>query len=489
MYAFIFRHSLPSIALVLSTALAAAGEAKESDYWQIQAFPNPDNLVLEVGGLERTPDGTVYASTRRGEVYRITGAEEPDISKARIQLFAQGLHEALGVSWRDGSLYVQQRPELTRLKDEDGDGRADTFETVSDAWGLSGDYHEYAFGSHPDKAGNFWVTLCLTGSFDSNILYRGWALRIGPDGKTTATCCGVRSPGGMGFNAAGDVFYTDNQGPWNGSSSLKWLKPGSFQGHPGGLKWYDQSGLKAKPEVPVDQTRMVLERERNPLLIPPAVILPHSRIGNSPTAIVCDLTGGKFGPYKEQLFVAEQSFSNIARVDLEMVGGLYQGAVFPFLEGFSSGLIGMTLSPVGMMFTGGSDRGWGAKGGKPFNMDRIVWNGKTPFEILTMRVQPDGFALTFTGPVDPATAGTVKSYSMEAWTWAFRSEYGGPEVDKFSPVVKNAVVSGDGLSVRLTVDGMRKGHVHHLRSPGVKSAAGTPLLHKDAYYTLNNFSQ
>ena len=41
------------------------------------------------------------------------------------------------------------------------------------------------------------------------------------------TTSGVRSPGGIGFNADGDVFYTDNQGPWNGTCSLKWLRPGS----------------------------------------------------------------------------------------------------------------------------------------------------------------------------------------------------------------------------------------------------------------------
>ena len=42
-----------------------------------------------------------------------------------------GLHETLGLSWRDGWLYATQRPEVTRMKDRDGDGRADVFETVA----------------------------------------------------------------------------------------------------------------------------------------------------------------------------------------------------------------------------------------------------------------------------------------------------------------------------------------------------------------------
>lgn len=475
------------LSLLTAGSALAADPPKESDYYQIQQLPNPQNFVLEVGGIDTAPDGTVYAATRRGEVYRVTGATGPDISQAKINLYAQGLHEALGAAWKDGALYVQQRPELTRLKDEDGDGRADVFDTVSDQWGLSGDYHEYAFGSRPDRNGKFWSVLCLTGSFSSNVIWRGWALTIDENGTTMPVCSGVRSPGGIGFNAEGDVFYTDNQGPWNGSSSLKWLKPGSFQGHPDTFRWYENAPeLKERPEKPVDQTRLVKERERNPLLVPPAVVLPHGRVGQSPTAIVCDTTGGKFGPFKNQLFVGEQCYSNIGRVFLEKVDGLYQGAVFPFIEGFGSGIIGMALTPEGQMFAGGSDRGWGARGGKPYCFDRVVWTGKTPFEVLEMKAQPDGFLLTFTQPVDKAAAGNPESYKMTAWTWAFRAEYGGPEVDQAAPAIKAAEVSADGMSVRLRIDGLVKGHVHLLKSAGVRSADGLPLLHPDAYYTLNN---
>lgn len=469
---------------------AAAGWAAnpvESDFYRIQPVPNPEEWVLETGALTHTPDGRIFAATRRGDVFQITGARSPDLSTAKLNRYAAGLHECLGLAWKENSLYVTQRPEITRLVDEDGDGRADLFETVSDQWGLSGDYHEYAFGSDFDREGNLWVALCLTGSYDSRTAYRGWALRITPDGRTVPTVCGLRSPGGIGFNAEGDAFYTDNQGPWNGSSSLKWLKPGSFAGHPGGNDWFRiTADLGEAPPLPHDNSRMAKERERVPSLIPPAVVLPHARVGQSPTAILCDNTNGKFGPYNHQVFVADQCYSNICRVSLEMVDGIYQGAVFPFLDGFASGLIGMTLTPEGYLFAGGSDRGWGSRGGKPFNLDRIEWTGKMPFEVLDMKAAPDGFSLRFTAPVDPATAGNPSNYSMEAWTWAYRAEYGGPEVDQISPKIESAVVSPDGLGVKLKISPLTPGHVHYLRSGGVRSATGIPLLHPDAYYTLNN---
>ena len=74
--------------------------------------------------------------------------------------FASGLHEALGLHVEDDkTVYVVQRPELTKLVDKDGDGVADEYATVCDKWGVSGDYHEFAFGPARDKDGNFYITL------------------------------------------------------------------------------------------------------------------------------------------------------------------------------------------------------------------------------------------------------------------------------------------------------------------------------------------
>jgi sugar lactone lactonase YvrE len=140
------------------------------------------------------------------------------------------LHEVLGLAEKDGWIYATQRCEETRMKDTNGDDRADIFETVGDPWSITGDYHEYAFGSKFDKQGNLWVVLCLTGSFTSEAPYRGWCFRLTPEGQWLPTCSGIRSPGGIGMNAEGVMFYTDNQGPWNGADGLKELRPGSFMG-------------------------------------------------------------------------------------------------------------------------------------------------------------------------------------------------------------------------------------------------------------------
>ena len=478
--------SLPILcALLLATVPVRAAKPQESDYYKITTFDTPQETALEVSAIELLPAGKLALGTRRGEIWTVSGAQG-DPAKVQYQLFASGQHEVMGLAWKDGSLYETNRYEVARLKDDDGDGRADSFATISDQWGVSGDYHEYAFGARFDKAGDLWVVLCLTGSFSSNTDFRGWALRVKPDGTLVPTCSGIRSPGGIGFDADGEVYFTDNQGPWHGACTLQHLIPGSFQGHPGGFKWYDKApGMGPRPAEPNDKSRMVTERARIKELVPPAVYMVHGKIGNSSSFIVCDLSGGKFGPFQKQLFVADQSHSNISRVFLEEVNGVKQGVVFPFLEGFRSGLIGGRMNDGGQLFAGGSDRGWGAKGGRPYNFERVDWTGKTPFEIHEMRARPDGFELTFTEPVDPAAAGNPASYSAREFTYIYRAEYGSPEVDDVIPKIAKATVGADGKSVRLIFGTLTKGHIHELHLDGVKSAAGAPLVHPVAYYTLN----
>ena len=457
----------------------------EADFYTLSEVPIPSNVYLEVGALEEF-DGKLYASSRRGDIYAIHGAFGKDISKATFHQFAGGLHEVLGLSCLGNKLYATQRGEITSLTDEDGDGRADLFETVSDGWGINGDYHEYAFGSKFDKAHELWVVLCLTGSFTSENPYRGWCLRVRPDGTTIPTCSGIRSPGGIGMNAEGDVFYTDNQGPWNGTCGLKWLRPGSFQGNPSGNKHYAATdAIGPRPQDPQSGGRMMVEAGKIPELEPTAILFPYNKMGKSASGIACDTTSGKFGPFQKQLFVADQSASTVMRVYLEKVKGHYQGACFPFRKGFGSGSLALLMAENGSMFVGGTNRGWGSVGTKPYALERLDWTGKVPFEILEMRAKSDGFELQFTRPVDTKTATDVGSYKLSTYTYIYQSSYGSPEVDHTTPVIKE-IKTIDPSTVRLYIDGLQIGHVHELHVEGVRSAKDSfPLLHPVAYYTLN----
>ena len=250
----------------------------EEAFYRIVDIPEPDGLVLEAGSFDLLPDDRLAIGTRRGDIYIVEGAFE-DQPQPNYHLYASGLDEVMGLSWQDGSLFVTQQTEVTRITDTDGDEIADEFLTLSDVWGF-GNYHEFSFGSKADPEGNIWVALCLSKSYESLEPFRGWALKVTPDGQTIPIASGIRSPCVVGPNAEGVMFYAESQGPWNGSCSLKHLKSGGFMGHPVSFNWYEIAAeMVAAPVMPNTRSRLEVERKRVKELVPYAVVFPYRRMG------------------------------------------------------------------------------------------------------------------------------------------------------------------------------------------------------------------
>ena len=473
-----FGKSILLLALLFTQAVATSQE----EFYRREVIPMPKDEVIEIGSIALLPEKKIAVSSRRGEIWIVEGAYGNDLSKVKWTRFAYGLESSFGMHWKDGALYLTTRTDHSRIEDRNGDGEADRFDIISQDWAFGGDYHQFAFGSEPDKDGDVWVTLCNLGGGGK---WRSWAIKVTPDGTTIPVASGIRSPGGMGFNTDGDVFYTDNQGTWNGTSSVKHIKPGSFLGHYGRFEFYDLIPGLDPPKKPNSPSRWTTEMERVPELYPPSILLPHATMGASPTFIATDNTGGKFGPFEGNMFIGEQSHSQVQRAFVEKVNGVYQGAAWHFLEGFESGLVPGKFASDGTLFVGGTNRGWGSRGTKGATLERVRWTGKTPFEAIKMKALPNGFELTFTEPVDPATANNPASYKMEAWTYIYQSKYGSPEVDQSTPLVSKAQVSEDGLKVTLEVKGLIKGHLHKLDASGIRSQLGKNLWHSVSYYTLN----
>ena len=491
-----FKRSMPVALLMLSVLSPLIAEElpppdknrqqREAEYYRLTDIPFTDQYGIEASSFLELDDGRIAVGTRRGDIFFVDGIKKDD-PDPEYRKFASGLHEVFGLAWKDGILYAVQQCEVTRVLDTNQDGRADRFETVSDGWGFGGE-HEFTYGTGFDREGFLWTVHCLTGSYTSESLFRGWCLRIAPDGTTIPTCSGLRSPGGIGMNSLGDMFYTENQGPWNGACSLKHLKPGGFLGHPVSFPWYAKAPeMGPVPEKPNGgrEHRQYVEADRIPQLVPPAVVFPYRRMGQSASAIMLDRSSGKFGPFSNQMFVADYTLSLVMRVDLEEIDGVYQGACFPFREGFNTGLVGGILTTEGQLFAGGCSRGWPARGPEPFGLQRLEWTGKNPFEVHSVRIQPDGFVLHFTEALDPETAANPDSYRVASFTHYYQAGYGSPEVDQKDAMIQKAQLLPDGKSVRLVLNEVRRGHVHEIHCDGVRNEKREPLLHAESYYTVN----
>jgi hypothetical protein len=218
---------------------------------------------------------------------------------------------------------------------------------------------------------------------------------------------------------------------------------------------------------------------------PPCIWFPYGRMGQSASEPLWDTTGGKFGPFAGQCFVGDQTRSNVMRVALEKVKGQYQGACFPFRSGFQCGINRLAFGPDGSLYAGQTNRGWGSVGGKMYGLQRLVYTGELPLEIHTMTLTKTGFDLTFTKPLDAKIAERVAAYNVQSFTYYYWSTYGSPEVDRRAENVTAVRLSGDRRTVSLTVGGLQRGRVYELNLDGVRSADGEPVLHPEAYYTLN----
>lgn len=492
------------VAFVLSTILLAHtslsaqedlgamwGTADEEEkYYKLVRVPIPDHIPLKVGSFDIHPDGRLIAGTRKGDIYFIDGAFDP-VPEPKFHLFASGQDEIFGVAYRDGAIYATQFAEVTKISDTDQDGVADRYQTLSNAWGYE-EGHEFAFGSKPDNEGNIWVALGLTGSYYSRQLFRGWCLKITPDGKAIPICSGLRSPAGVGPNHKGVMFCVESQGPWNGSCSLKHLKPGGFLGHPASYNWYPYAKNMEAPAVePNTNSRIAIEKKRVKELVPPAVLFPYIKMGRSISGFRLNQTQGKFGPFENQIFVGDYTLSIILRATTEEINGVWQGACYPFREGLSTGIMHVEFSPKGQLLAGGftTNRQWPVRGKEPFAIDRLDWTGRVPFEMKEINIRKDGFVIQFTKPVDPEIAGRTDSYQLTTYTHIYAKFYGSPEVDHTTPKVLRAEVSDDQMSVRIYLDKIVEGHIHDFDLGKIRSAENKNLLHKKAYYTVNEIPQ
>lgn len=491
-----------SIGVVLGLAgLSPADDAKASyEVFELMTASSPsdsrstewkpgDGITMEVSGMEWIGD-MLAVSIRKGEVWMVENPLSDKVAEISYRLFASGLHEPLGLD-RDGKdLLVSQRAEITRLQDNDGDGVADAYLTECDGWNVSGNYHAYTYGPERDGDGNLWVTLNLgMGKLaDNSVGWRGWGGIIGEDHRFVPKAFGMRSPSGLGMNREGDMFYSDQQGTWVPASPIYHLREGVFFGNQESLGTLENLEapfqLSAVPEANLPYPEALASCAE---FVPPAVWLPYNKMGRSTTDIQVIDEDGKFGPFDGQLLIGEFTNSAVSRVFLEKVGGEYQGACFPFLQGFPAAVVRLSFAPDGSLFVGMTNRGWSSLGNRSYGLSRVSYRGVNPFAIREMRARPDGFELKFTAPVDPDSL--EGAFEMSSYTYLYSKSYGSDEIETKSHAITGVEVLDDGKSVRLVVEGCRPLYVHELRTDGILSADGRPLDFANAYYTLNRIPE
>ena len=154
------------------------------------------------------PDGKLYVASVDQQIY-VFDDTDGDHHATRSSIFTSGLDTPLGLLWVGDTLYISYKDNVVAMQDTDGNGVQDQFNIVvpnlptglhqNDGMALGTDGYIYmGLGSTCD--------VCVEDSPLSASI-----LRFKPDGSDLSVyASGFRNPYDVAFNAAGDLFATDN---------------------------------------------------------------------------------------------------------------------------------------------------------------------------------------------------------------------------------------------------------------------------------------
>ncbi len=445
----------------------------------------PSALKANVGGMDFLPDGRMVictwynfssASTKYGNVYIVDKAQSGEKAQVTYKEFATGINEPLGVKVVEGVIYVLAKDALIRLPDANKDDKADQVETVVKGWA----YHseeakplEFALGL-VHKSGVFYTGLATRWPVDvAQSKERGCLITLDP-AKPTAYgifACGVRTPNGLVLGPDDELFTTENQGNYVPDSKLIHVQKDHFYGV---KKSTNPSDLESKGETP------------------PAVWIPHTVAGISPTQPVYVKTG----IFKGQFIAGDNCMGTLQRYFLEKVQGEYQGMVIKFSGGIEAGANRIVTGPDGAIYIGGEGVDNNVWGGWAWD---FKFNGLARmtekangvfFDVKAIRsLGPESMEVEFTEPATDA-AGQITSYTVGSRSYNPTKDYGccKTPTNGFTPLtLTTATLSADKKKVVLKVTGLKAKTSVNIVFNNLKSASGNNLWANQAWYTLNAF--
>lgn len=469
--------------------------------YAVEEIPMPKGVAPEIGGLDFTPGGKLVVVTRRSGILRARPVK--DASQFAWEVFSdQSLHNANGVLVLDENrMLVSQMPELTQVSDTDGDGVADEYRNLA-SFNLSGAYHEVTAGPVSDGKGGYFIAMNTAsysgftfvhtrGEFSavgrrgrnfSSVPYRGWILHLDAAGRVEPWAKGFRSPNGIGTDAEGNLWVTDNQGDFRSTNPLYHVEKGGFYGHPSSMVWDPEFVKSDAKRDPLKEPMEALDAAR----VPEAVAFPTGsrvrrrsrwwiRRRGASVRLRAD-AGGRCGGTADHPCDGGEGERDVA-------GGVRR---FLFRERAAQRVqsAGVFTGRHGAV-CGTDDAGvGGCDGGVAAH---CVSRGRV-FEVLRMHLVADGFELEFTEPVDAGAGDAPQAFGTEVYGYKYSSSYGSPE-EGTQRVMPTAVQwSADRRSVHLVYAGMQAHRVYRVTFQGVASG-GQALGHTMVAYTLNTLAR
>lgn len=400
-------------------------------------YENPWKSRMKLSGIDfmKNPNVAVLCTTD-GDIWKVTGLTDANVN-LRWKRIASGLFQPLGIKVLNEKIYVTCRDQLVLLRDLNGDGETDFYESFNHDHQVTDHFHEFAMGLQADKEGNLYYAKSGRHAREALIPQHGTLLKVSKDGATTQILAsGFRAANGVCINPDGSFIVTDQQGYWNPMNRVNWVDgKGKFYGNMWGYN------------PPKDSTKAAMQQP---------LVWIDMEFDRSPSELLW-VDSKKWGPLNGALLSFSYGYGKIQLVLPEEVNGQKQGGVID-LPGvkFRTGVMRGRFNPAdGQLYACGMSA-WGTsqtiKGGDFY---RLRYTGKPVSLPTRLSAEEDGVTLTFANELEEKNAGTVSNFTVQSWELKRSRKYGSDRYNTQTLTISGVKLSQDKKTVKLILPGIK----------------------------------
>ena len=396
---------------------------------------NPWHSWMRLSGFDFFKDGKRAAvCTWHGDVWIVDGIGSK-VGKLSWKRIASGLFQPLGVRVIDEVIHVSCRDQICVLRDLNGDGETDHYESLNSDHQVTEHFHEFAMGLQTDDDGNFYYAKSARHAKTALVPHHGTLIKVSKDGSTTEILAsGFRAANGVCINPDGSFFVTDQEGHWTPKNRVNWVTKGGFYGNMMGY-----TDIKDNSDSAMQQ---------------PLVWLTN-RFNRSPGELIWN-TSKKWGPLEGALLDISYGMGRIFVVLNEKVNGQLQGGEYALpIPDFPTGTMRGRFHPgdgqlyvCGMFAWAGNKNGTGGfyrvrHTGKPICLPTQLEAGKN-----TLRMQ-------FTEKLDKGSVSSPASYSIKTWDLKRTRGYGSKHYNEKKLKLESAKLLADNQTIELQIPDLK----------------------------------
>ncbi|MFT4605356.1 MAG: cytochrome c5, partial [Rhodothermales bacterium] len=283
------------------------------------------------GAVVSTMDGEVWQvdgilSDQGNWLTKLLGSErQQEPSSITWKRIATGLFQPLGIRYHEGDIYVGCRDQIVILRDLNGDGETDFYESFNSDHQVTEHFHEFAMGLQTDDVGNFYYAKSARHARTPLVPQHGTLMRVSPDGSTSDIIAnGFRAANGVAINADGSFIVTDQEGHWNPMNRVNWVEEGGFYGN--------MYGYGAPPD------------SSDEAMIPPLVWIDQ-KYDRSPAELMW-AESDRWGPLSGHLLSLSYGTGKVFVVMPQTIEGTRQGGIVEMpIPHFPTGIMRGRMNP------------------------------------------------------------------------------------------------------------------------------------------------